>query len=309
LLLIRSPQPPWQVRKINFSFVNQNSQVATVKQIDSISQETFIELAQGLLSSIQETLVYASTNYFRLTILSFLVFWLIFGQRLAHFRIQPRPKTKATIIFREIGASLLTFVVIGAINWFLAIAITGGDRYGLFYDNYYSEIGKYGWGYFFLSIFLMLVIDDTYAYWSHRMLHHPVIFRHVHKFHHYSIDPNPFTTYSFHPIEAAILFFGYRLTASIIPVHSIAVDIWLLLSLLNAIAIHLGYEIYPRWLTKSKFTNWKNPSTHHNLHHEKVRGNYSVIFRWWDKWMKTEFPDYPARIEAVQARKLISKNV
>ena len=184
------------------------------------------------------------------------------------------------IIFREIASSILTFVVIGTINWFLAITIPG-DRYGLFYDNYYSEIGTYGWGYFFLSIFLMLVIDDTYFYWTHRLLHHPLLYRRVHKVHHYSVDPNPFTTYSFHPVEAAILFFGYRLTPSIIPVHSIAVNLWLLLTLLNAVVVHLGYEIYPRWFTKSKLTNW-------------------------DKWMKTEFPDYPARIKAVQERKLIS---
>lgn len=277
-----------------------------MNHIDSISQATFIELAQGLLSSIQETLVYASNNYFRLTLFSFLIFWLILGPRLAHFRIQPRRKTKATTIFREIASSLLTFVVIGTINWFLAIAIPG-DRYGLFYDNYYSDIGKYGWAYFFLSIFLMLVIDDTYFYWTHRLLlHHPRLYRHVHKVHHYSNDPNPFTTYSFHPVEAAILFFGYRLTPSIIPVHSIAVDLWLLLTLLNSVVDHLGYEIYPQWFTNSNLTNWKNPSTHHNMHHEKVKGNYAVTFRWWDKWMKTEFPDYQARVQAVQARKLVS---
>lgn len=277
-----------------------------MNQIDAITQNTFVDLTLGLISSIQETLVYASTNYFRLTLVSFLIFWLVCGQRLAHFRIQPRRKTKTSIIFREIGLSLLTFVVIGAINWFITIAITGSDRYGLFYDNYYSDIGKYGWGYFFLSIFLMLVIDDTYFYWTHRLLHHPFFFRRVHKVHHYSIDPNPFTTYSFHPLEAAILFTGYRLTPSIIPVHSVAVDIWLLLTLLNAIAIHLGYEIYPHWFTKSKLTNWKCPSTHHNMHHEKVKGNYALIFCWWDKWMNTEFPDYQERIEAVQARKLTS---
>lgn len=276
-----------------------------MNQIDSISQETFSKLAQGLLSSIQETLVYASTNYFRLTLFSFLLFWLILGPRIAHFRIQPRPKTKARIIFREIASSLLTFVVIGTINWFLALAIPG-DRYGLFYNNYYNDIGKYGWAYFFLSIFLMLVIDDTYFYWTHRLLHHPLFYRRVHKVHHYSVDPNPFTTYSFHPVEAAVLFFGYRLTPSILPVHSVAVDLWLLLTLINAVVVHLGYEIYPRWFTSSKFTNWKSPSTHHNMHHEKVRGNYALIFSWWDKLMKTEFSDYPARIEAVQARKLTS---
>ncbi len=260
------------------------------------------KLAQDLIQSIREIFVYASANYFRFTILSFLIFWVLFKDRLAHFRIQPRPKTKTKVILREVGFSLSTFVVIGTINWFLNIVLQG--RYGLFYDNVYSDISTYGWSYFCLSIFLLLVIDDTYFYWAHRLLHHPQLFRRVHKVHHYSIDPTPFSTYSFHPLEAAILFFGYRLTPSIIPVHNLAISLWLLLTLLNAIVIHLGYEIYPRWFTKSRLTNWKTPSTHHNMHHAKVHGNYGLIFTWWDKLMKTEFPDYQAQVEAVQQRKL-----
>lgn len=267
-----------------------------------------MELLQGLLSSIYSTLVYASANYFRFTILSFLIFWLLFGQRLAHFRIQPRRKTKTKVIFKEIGFSLSTFVVIGTINWFLDTVILG-DRYGLFYDNYYSTISDYGLIYFVLSVFLMLILDDTYFYWAHRLVHHPKLYYRVHKVHHYSVDPSPFATYSFHPLEAAILFFGYRLVPSIIPVHGLAVNTWLLLTLLNSIVIHLGYEIYPRWFTKSWLTNWKTPSTHHNMHHEKVKGNYALIFTWWDKLMKTEFPEYQARVEAVQQRKLISRKL
>lgn len=267
-----------------------------------------MELTQGLPISIYNTLVYALNNYFRLTILTYLIFWVILGQRLAHFRIQPRPKTTAKGIFIDIGFSISTFVVIGVINWFLARVISPG-HYGIFYENYYSNISNYGWGYFVLSVFLMLVFDDTYFYWSHRLLHHPKLFRHIHKVHHYSVDPSPFTTYCFHPLEAAILFFGYRLVPSIIPVHALAVDIWLLLTLLNSIAIHLGYEIYPRWFTKSRLTNWKAPSTHHNMHHQRFKGNYALIFTWWDKLMKTEFPEYQARVEAVQQRKLISKRL
>lgn len=267
-----------------------------------------MELIQGLLSSIYDTFVYASTNYFRFTIFSFLIFWVILKPKLAHFRIQPKPKTKAKVIFREIGASLSTFVVIGMINWFLDTLIIHG-RYGLFYDNYYTSISTYGWSYFVLSVFLMLVFDDTYFYWIHRLLHHPNLYRQVHKVHHYSVDPNPFTTYSFHPLEAIILFLGYRLVPSIIPVHALAVSIWLLMTLLNSITIHLGYEIYPRWFTKSRLTNWKTPSTHHNMHHERVKGNYGLIFTWWDKLMKTEFPDYQAKVEAVQQRKLIYKKL
>jgi Delta7-sterol 5-desaturase len=267
-----------------------------------------MELLQGLQKSIYETFVYANSTYFRFTILCFLIFWVALKDRLVHFRIQPRPKTKTKIILREIGYNFSTFLAIAITSWFVDTVILNG-RYGLFYDNSYKNISDYGWIYFFLSVFLLLVFEDTYFYWVHRFLHHPKIYHRIHKIHHHSIDPNPFTTYSFHPLEAAILFFGQVLATSIIPVHDWAVSIWLLLTLLNAIVIHLGYEIYPKWFTQSGLTNWKTPSTHHNMHHEKFNGNYSLIFTWWDKLMRTEFPDYQAKLEVVQQRKSISRKM
>lgn len=267
-----------------------------------------MELIQSLLESVHNTLIDTGLNYFRYTILSFLLFWILFKERLAHFRIQPRPRVKPQIIIKEIGYSCSTLLIAGTGLWILN-PIVFQHRHGLFYDNDYPNISDYGWGYFFLSIFLMLVIDDTYFYWMHRLIHHPKIYNYVHKIHHQSTDTTPFTTYSFHPLEAVIFFFGQILVISIIPVHNLAVTIWASLTLLNSIVIHLGYEIYPNWFTNSWLTNCKTPSTHHNIHHEKAHGNYALIFTWWDKLMKTESPDYQKKLEAVQQRKLLVKKL
>lgn len=264
-----------------------------------------MEIIQELLQSIYDTFEEIGISYFRYTILCFLIFWVMFRERLTHFRIQPRPRVKSKLILKEIGYTFLTFIVIGTGGWFLD-PIIFNHRFGLFYDNLYINIGDYGWGYFFLSVFLLLVFDDTYFYWAHRLMHHPKIYHHVHKIHHCSVDINPFTTYSFHPWEAAILFFGQLVIISIIPVHPLAVVSWTFLNLINAIVIHLGYEIYPRWFTKSWLTNWKTPCTHHNMHHERGNGNYALIFTWWDKLMATEFPDYESTVEGIQKRKLTS---
>ncbi len=64
-----------------------------------------------------------------------------------------------------------------------------------------------------------------------------------------------------------------------------------MMTTLNAVG-HLGYEIYPKGFTKNKIWKWKTTSTHHNMHHEKFRGNYGVYFTFWDRWFKTEFKDY-----------------
>jgi len=40
----------------------------------------------------------------------------------------------------------------------------------------------------------------------------------------------------------------------------------------------------------------------HDLHHEHGRYNYGLYFRWWDKLMGTEHPDYRRKFEAVTER-------
>jgi sterol desaturase/sphingolipid hydroxylase (fatty acid hydroxylase superfamily) len=36
----------------------------------------------------------------------------------------------------------------------------------------------------YLQLFASILVDDTLFYWSHRMLHHPAIYKHIHKQHH-----------------------------------------------------------------------------------------------------------------------------
>ena len=50
-----------------------------------------------------------------------------------------------------------------------------------------------------------LLFNDAWFYGWHRTLHHPALFRHVHVVHHRSVDVNPFTSYSFHVVEAVLL--------------------------------------------------------------------------------------------------------
>jgi sterol desaturase/sphingolipid hydroxylase (fatty acid hydroxylase superfamily) len=261
-----------------------------------------MDLIQELLSDIYDSLINHGGEYFRYTTLSFLIFGVLFKQRFAPYRIQLKNKPKVKKVRFEILYSSLTFIVAGIVVGLLNISVFRTQE-GLFYNNFYDNISDYGWPYFVLSIFLMLIFDDTYFYWAHRLLHHPKLYRYVHRIHHNSMDPTPFTTYSFHPVEAVIFSFGQIVVLSIIPVHSLAVTTWAFMTLMNAIVIHLGYEIYPQWFTRSRLTNWKTPSTHHNMHHERGRGNYALLFTWWDQLMGTEIPEYRSTLEAIQQRK------
>ena len=55
---------------------------------------------------------------------------------------------------------------------------------------------------------------------------------------------------------------------------------------------HLGYELAPKWLRKSFLFKIFNTSVHHNLRYQKCKRNYGLYFRFWDRIMKTEHPDY-----------------
>jgi len=40
-------------------------------------------------------------------------------------------------------------------------------------------------------------------------------------------------------------------------------------------------------------------TTHHDMHHQKVKGNYGLYFTWWDRIMGTELPGYKAEFRRI----------
>jgi sterol desaturase/sphingolipid hydroxylase (fatty acid hydroxylase superfamily) len=62
---------------------------------------------------------------------------------------------------------------------------------------------------------------------------------------------------------------------------------------------HCGYEIFPHWFLQSRAGAILNSATHHGLHHEKSRGNFSLYFNVWDRLMGTNHVEYVARFEQV----------
>lgn len=72
--------------------------------------------------------------------------------------------------------------------------------------------GAIGWPWIAVTFIGLIVFNDTWFYWWHRLLHHPKIFKRVHAVHHRSVDVNPFSSYSFHALE------GFLLGAWTIPV-------------------------------------------------------------------------------------------
>ncbi len=85
------------------------------------------------------------------------------------------------------------------------------------------------------------------------------------------------------------------------PVHLLAIVIFLMLMTVMNVIGHLGYELYPKNFLGNPLLKWNNTSTHHNMHHRLVNCNYGLYFNFWDKLMGTNHPDYQKSFEDVNA--------
>lgn len=227
--------------------------------------------------------------------LAFLVFYVWKKQRWGARKIQLRFPALSDY-GREVAYSLLTTLIFAGVG--TLVFLTPLRDYTLVY----TDIKTFGRGYFVASIVLMLLLHDTYFYWTHRAMHHPRLYKWFHQVHHRSVNPSPWAAFAFHPLEAIVEAGIVVVIAWVIPVHPLAVVLFLLLMTLYNVYGHLGFELYPRRFAVSAVGKWVNTSVNHNQHHRFAKGNYGLYFLWWDRWMGTLRPDYEKEYADVAAR-------
>ena len=193
---------------------------------------------------------------------------------------------------REIGYSLLTTSVYATV----ALVTVNLERSGLL--RIYGDWGTYHWMYALVSLPLLLVMHDAYFYWVHRLMHVPWLFRRFHLVHHRSRTPTPWAAYAFAPGEAFLMAVFVPAVTSVMPVHEVVLFLFLAIMILRNAMGHSGVEFHPPGWVDSPF-DVLTTVVHHDLHHQRSRGNYGLYFTWWDRWMGTEFADYKARFREV----------
>lgn len=194
---------------------------------------------------------------------------------------------------REILYSIRTTAVYGVVGVVTLLAIRGG------YTQLYRNFDDHGWPYFVLSIFLVICLHDTYFYWTHRLMHHPKLFKLTHWDHHKSKNPTPWASYAFSPIEAAVQAGIFPLAAFLLPLHFGAFAIFMLWQIGWNVIGHTGFEFFPRWWMTSGLGVVFNTPTHHVMHHERIHGNYGLYFNFWDRLMGTNHRQYQERFHQI----------
>lgn len=227
---------------------------------------------------------------------TYLVVWRWLQHRVRHRRIQEKQKVDWAQLKREWRNAFPTMLV-GTLTSSVVIYL-GSKGYTKIYTDFDSQPAFFG----IFGFFILLLIDDAWFYWVHRLLHHPRLFRYVHLEHHKSVDVNPFTSLSFHFLEPVLLTIWIFPVALLLPTWAPVLGLVQVWGLLDNIKSHLGYEFYPAWWNRSPL-RFLTSSTHHNLHHSKFKGNYGVHFRFWDRLMKTEFENYEDEFQKVKDKK------
>lgn len=186
-------------------------------------------------------------------------------------------------IRREIGWSLLSAAIYGIPA---GIVAWGWREHG--WTRIYAEAGAYPLWWLPVSLFVYLFLHDTWFYWTHRWMHRPRPFRIAHAVHHASRPPTAWAAMSFHPVEALTGAVVVPVLVLVVPIHVGVLALVLLVMTFMGITNHMGWEIFPRWLTHSRAGYWLITASHHHRHHENYRCNYGLYFRFWDHLCGTD---------------------
>lgn len=236
-----------------------------------------------------------SVGYFAVVGTVFLMVWKLGKQRFAGRKIQAVNRVDGAQIKFEIKHTLLV-LAFGTLN---AVLIGAMVEAGWMTEPGAAE----GWtplGIVGLVVGL-IVFNDFWFYCVHRTLHHPKLFKHIHAVHHRSIDTSPFTSYSFHVVEGALINLWIFPFFMLFEIPLVAIAIVFVIGTANNVMAHLGYEFLPKWWVKVPLLKWTNTATFHSLHHAKSHGNYGLFSRVWDRLLGTELPGYEERFVAREA--------
>ncbi|KAL4782756.1 hypothetical protein BJX76DRAFT_331926 [Aspergillus varians] len=152
---------------------------------------------------------------------------------------------------------------------FLVAEVRG---YAKLYDTFDEEPFPY---YSILQFPLFIAFTDFFIYWIHRGLHHPLVYKSLHKPHHKWIMPSPFASHAFHPVDGWSQSVPYHVFPFIFPLQKVAYVV--LFGFINVwtVMIHDG-----EYVANSPVING---AACHTMHHLYFNYNYGQFTTLWDR--------------------------
>lgn len=129
--------------------------------------------------------------------------------------------------------------------------------------------------YNYLQFPIFILFTDFLIYFIHRGLHHPAVYKTLHKPHHKWIMPTPYASHAFHPLDGFAQSVPYHLFPFLFPLQKFAyialfgfINIW-------TIFIHDG-----EYVANSPVING---AACHTMHHLYFNYNYGQFTTLWDR--------------------------
>lgn len=234
-------------------------------------------------------------RYFLIAGGTHLLFYSFPGKCFTKRGLRLKPPTSKSIR-SDIKLSVLSAMIFA----FCSALILSGYDLGL--TLLYTDIHKYGLWYLGVSFVGLLILQDTFFYFIHRVFHRPLLFKWLHHGHHRSGDPTPWTSFAFDPPEALIQALFFVGIVFIIPLHFITLVAVLLTMTVWAVLNHLGFELFPVSFPRHWLGRWLIGPTHHSIHHRKYTVHYGLYFTFWDKLLGTHDSNYESEFDSCLRR-------
>jgi sterol desaturase/sphingolipid hydroxylase (fatty acid hydroxylase superfamily) len=230
-------------------------------------------------------------RYFLISGGTYLLFYSILGKSIAKRSLRLKPPLNR-MIRNDIELSIISGVIFALCAAFVI------SEYNFGATLLYNDIHSYGLWYLAVSFVAVLIIQDTYFYFIHRIFHHPLFFKWMHLGHHRSGDPTPWSSFAFDPPEAIIQALFFVAIVFVVPLHFITLIALMMTMTMWAVLNHLGFELFPASSKSHWLGKWFIGSTHHSIHHRKYNLHYGLYFTLWDKLLGTEDTDYETELNS-----------
>jgi len=130
-----------------------------------------------------------------------------------------------------------------------------------------------------LEVFVLFIWNEIHFYACHRLLHTRWLLKRVHSIHHRSVVTTPFSTFSFHWFESALL--GSVMLLALI-CYNFSFHALFVLPLISIIGNSLGHSNFSIFKEGTR-----SPSRSHRQHHYRSNVNFGFLLPVFDEIFKT----------------------
>ncbi len=200
--------------------------------------------------------------------------------RLANNRIQEK-ECPQELVKRDIRQSLLSlFSISGMLSLGLALRASGLTVE----PAELSFINGLIWA------IASLVLFDTWFYWAHRAIHHPRLYKIVHRWHHKAITPTVWSNNSDTFLDNMFCQSYWLIAPILLPAPTLILCLHKIYDQVTGMLGHAGHEY-----AAGKMSSKPSPligTTFHDQHHSAFHYNFATHFSIWDRLMGTLHPEY-----------------